>query len=74
MNREERGAIIERALALVAEHFDAVEILASRVADGGDETEMYARGAGNFYTRLGMARDWLVRCDEDSRQERRPAD
>jgi hypothetical protein len=49
---------VERAISLLMEHFDCVQVLCSRVSsDRG--TEDYYRGAGNWYGRQGMARHFL---------------
>lgn len=57
MTKEELGKIVEKAAAELGEHFDAVEILAS-VSDG-EGSRCLKRGVGNFYARLGMAREFL---------------
>ncbi len=59
MNREEEEKIIDECLAKLGEHFEAVQILAT-YDEPERQTGMYARGVGNWYSRIGMAREFLV--------------
>ena len=59
MTNEERAEFVEAKLAELGEHFDAVQILGSvHEPDQGGSIRCYI-GAGNYYTRMGMAHDWL---------------
>lgn len=58
MNTEELIAKIERFASDLGEHADAVQILVTFPADGGG-TRCIKRGAGNWYARIGMARELL---------------
>lgn len=49
---------VERAISLLMEHFDCVQVLCSRV-NPDRETESYYLGAGNWHGRQGMAREFL---------------
>ncbi len=49
---------VERAISLLMEHFDCVQVLCSRVTPDR-ETESYYQGAGNWHGRQGMAREFL---------------
>lgn len=65
LTSKQAAALLERAAAMISEHFDAVEILASRgLPQGG--TQCIKRGAGNWYARQGMAREFI---NEDVAQE-----
>lgn len=57
MNKEEQIKLVEKAAADLGEHFDAVEIFVSN--SDGDGSRCIKRGAGNFYARVGMAREFL---------------
>ena len=48
---------VSKALLILGEHFDAVQILAT-VSDG-DGTERSFKGSGNWYARQGMAHDFI---------------
>ena len=51
---------VENFAQALAEHFDAVQILCSRVnPDGSCQTGMLYTGVGNWYARRGMAADFL---------------
>lgn len=63
MTPEELGKIVEDAASALGEHYDAVQILASN--SDGEGSQCVKRGVGNFYARLGMAREML---DEDQAQ------
>jgi hypothetical protein len=58
MTREEATEMIERHAAQIGEHCEAVQIMVSRPVDGGG-TEFIKRGVGNWYARIGMAREFL---------------
>lgn len=49
--------IIERIAAQLAEHWEGVQILVSRAEPDG--TGRYFYGVGNWYTRQGMAHDFI---------------
>lgn len=57
MNAAEAEEILERFAAMLGEHFDAVQILAS----WNDEGLSYCakRGTGNWYARQGMAHEFI---------------
>lgn len=58
--REERVKLIQSHVDRLAEHFDSVTILCSDAYSGN--TGSYKFGAGNYYARLAMAREFI---DED---------
>lgn len=49
---------VDRAISLLMEHFECVQVLCSRVTPDR-ETESYYQGAGNWHARQGMAREFL---------------
>lgn len=53
---------IEKALEILGEHFDSVQILANHTTVGGKTVAAFW-GAGNWYARTGMAHEFL---DQDS--------
>jgi hypothetical protein len=61
---KELNRIVDDSLARLAEHFECVEVFASRVEDGC--TRCVRRGVGNWYARQGMAQEFigLTRADE----------
>lgn len=68
MTPDEQQDFIQKHAGQIAEHFDCIQILASRLNDRGD-TEVVAMGSGNWYARLGMAREMLDR--ETARTQRK---
>ena len=62
---------VKRACSLLIEHFDAVQIFASRDTGTDEGTLGIHHGAGNWYTRRGQVEDWRVKQDEGARIERR---
>lgn len=64
MTHKEAAAILDEALATIGEHFDAVQILAS--VHDHEGSRYVARGVGNWFTRTGMAREFL---DADYQQD-----
>jgi hypothetical protein len=68
-----RNKIVADALNVLAEHFDAVQIFATYQEEG--KTQSTFKGIGNFYTRVGMAREFLIRDHAETDQwARRKAD
>jgi hypothetical protein len=51
-------AVAKDAVARLAEHFDAVQVLATRVLPSGD-TLLFEIGSGDMYARRGAAMDWV---------------
>lgn len=57
MTTEQQKALVERHVAALAEHFEAVQILVS--THGGEATDYVFRGGGNAFARRGMAQVFL---------------
>lgn len=62
-------AVMDRHLVMLREHFDSVQIIACRKETGLSDGSVsrFCRGAGSFYERMGAARAWLLREDEQER-------
>ena len=59
-NEKELGrATVEDCLKKIGEHFEVVQIMVSN-CDGEAGTSILYKGTGNYYTRLGMAHDFIV--------------
>ena len=54
---------IRAAAARLAEHFDCVQIFASRVEDNNRETIHYDYGLGNWFARYGQIRHFIGAVD-----------
>lgn len=54
---EAAAAAIRRATHELGEHFEAVQILATR--QDGEGTQRCFCGSGNFYARIGMAHEFI---------------
>lgn len=48
---------VEKALHLLGEHFEAVQILATRTIEGSTHTMF--RGTGNWHARMGLAVEFV---------------
>ena len=60
--------LVKQKVAELAEHFDSVQIFTTRhepTLEGG--TINIGFGSGCWFTRYGQVREWLVKCDENSR-------
>lgn len=59
---------VKAACELLGEHFDSVQIFVTRhepaVEDG---TINISWSAGNWFTRYGQVREWLIKADERTR-------
>lgn len=62
MDPDEAQAILDKVAAQLSEHFDAVQILTTWMDPEG-QTLMLSRGRGNWYARLGMAREMITTDD-----------
>lgn len=54
----EKLELMRKIASELAEHFDAVQILASH-RDGNGNTQLIKYGEGNWYARQGMAHDFI---------------
>ena len=54
-------------VARLSEHYDAVEILVTRHDNG--KTKATSKGSGNWYSRYGMAAEYVERMHEQIRLE-----
>lgn len=55
---------VQDAIDLLSEHFDAVQIMASRCDVGQEDgTVNVCMGAGNWFSRYGLAKAWIARQD-----------
>jgi hypothetical protein len=62
MTEKETIEIVERAIADLREHFSDVQILVSWTDDDDSgNTRDFFKGKGNWYARVGMAREFLTR-------------
>lgn len=63
---------IEKALEVLSEHFDTVQIFCTRY-DSGEEngTVNISRGVSHWFARYGQVCDWVHRCNEEIRIEAR---
>lgn len=66
---------IKRAVAELGEHFDTVQVFATRCEDGTlDGTINISYGAGNWFARYGQVARWIAKEDESERIEVRSAE
>lgn len=56
--RNHSEGIVDKAVAELLVHFDAVQVFVTRVDN--KQTIGYARGDGNFYARVGHVNEWLI--------------
>jgi hypothetical protein len=59
MTDEEATKFIDECVARISEHFDSVQILASRRHPAAGGTQALMRGAGDWYARQGMAHEFI---------------
>lgn len=63
MTNEESESICRKAAEGLGEHYDAVQILTTWNEDG--ITKRTYIGAGNVFSRIGMAHDYLTDMEQD---------
>lgn len=62
---------LDRALVLLSEHFDTVQVFCTRHRDDDVGTFSMQKGSGNWYARYGQVCEWITKHDEDARREAR---
>lgn len=63
--REAPGVeLLESHAARLMEHFDSVQIVATRFSGESQETDVFRAGGGNYYARLGSMKEWLINEEE----------
>lgn len=64
---------IEQAIEQIGEHFDTVQIFATRhIPDGNSsETRGYTYGSGDWFSRYGQIQQWITAQDEEVRASAR---
>ena len=69
-SREAAEQVVKSAAASIMEHYEAVQIIATRPTEGRG-TECFTWGRGNWYARKGMVDYASAKFDEDPREEAR---
>lgn len=68
--READFARVKAAADQLSEHFDSVQIFVTAHESGTyNGTRFITHGNGNYFARVGVVRDWLVKEEEQARQE-----
>jgi hypothetical protein len=62
MNQAEASEILQRHVSNMSEHFDAIQVLVTWF-EGDGVTRALSKGSGNYYARVGMAKEFVVRED-----------
>lgn len=67
--------LVRKAAEQLSEHFDSVQILATRHESGKEDGTINVNyGIGNWFARYGQAYEWLVKCDERIKMDVRDKD
>lgn len=63
--------VLDEALAILKRTFDSVSIFVSRYEPGEDDDDTISlwTGSGNWHTRHGQIREWLLKREEVARVE-----
>lgn len=69
---DDRQRRVDEALASLMEVFDSVQILATWQENSGETTYDIYRGRGNWYSRTGMAADFLKRDEATTLADKMP--
>ena len=65
-------ARVKEAVAALGEHFDSVQIFATRHEPATHRgTINVCCGEGNYFTRYGQVKEWSIRQDEVARENAR---
>lgn len=60
MSQDELQKLVDDHVAQLLEHFDSVTILVTAHGGVPAETAGYVSGGGNYYARIGKAKEWLL--------------
>jgi len=73
MDEDDRIEIIKRHVTMLREHFDSIEVVASRHVpeEGGAVTTRFEWGSGPWYERFGLMRAWVIRKEQEERETAR---
>ncbi len=72
MSEDSDTARLEAAINSLSEHFDTVQIFATRHESEG--TVHVSRGCGNWFARFGHVSEWCTRERESTRMKLRKED
>lgn len=64
---DERIKILKSHVVQLMEHFSSVRIICSSYDEQTKNTGMISRGDGDFYSQLGVVKDWIIEQDEKSK-------
>ncbi len=73
MSEEHDKRIIEKAVEQLGEHFDSVQVFVTKFEPNGGEQatiELFS-GSGNWLTRYGQVKDWVLRREAIMAEEAR---
>jgi hypothetical protein len=62
-------ARLREVVAKLGEHFDCIQIFASKYEDG--DTISWHQGLGHWTARYGQVREWVIKQEEGMRCDRR---
>lgn len=60
---EAREKAVDRALDALAEHYEDIHIFG--VYKNGNRTSRFDKGRGNYYSRYGAVRQWVLKEEQD---------
>lgn len=66
-NEDRHMKVLKSHTAQLMEHFDNVQIFATRQNNDDDTTITAHFGGGNWYARYGHVREWVTREEERAR-------
>lgn len=71
MSPQDEAAVkmVKNHLERLGEHWDSVHIFVTKYDPETKSTIDYNIGGGNWYARNGQIREYLTRCDEETREE-----
>lgn len=61
--------ILQSVVARLSEHFDTVQVFTTKRSNSSDGTENCQWGSGNWFARYGQVKQWVIKQDEDFRED-----
>jgi hypothetical protein len=68
--KNKQNELVQECVNKLSEYFDSVQIICTAHDDNGDgSTWVRCKGHGNYYSRVAVCREFVLKADEQSREE-----
>lgn len=71
LSKDQDVSMVRQSAESLIEHFDSVQIFVTKKSDDGDGYIQIQLGRGNWFTRYGQVKCWIIKEDETTREQSR---